>query len=304
VARFLWENASCGLGELAQVRGFMSGFEKGLAIAKIVRESGMKARQMAQQGFEVNQKGPGDFVTDVDRALDRMLAGEFGNLFPRDIIITEENPDSQILYRDNPLERLWCIDPIDGTHDFIQTQRNYAVMVGLLENGQARAGWIYDPAEDTLFFGGRGWGLFRQQGDRVQDCFPQPPLHQHRVCIGANDRKNYAQTLQQVIPEIDLWERPGSFGLKIMDVVLGKAGMLIYFNQRVKLWDTIAPIALAEQAGLACCDLTGQPIQFSPLVIDIQSLAHRQAIIIGWKHCIDLFLPRLAQVIPAYSAVR
>jgi 3'(2'), 5'-bisphosphate nucleotidase len=119
----------------------------------------------------------------------------------------------------------------------------------------------------------------------------------NRVCIGAQDRYNYADKLQQAIPEIDLWERPGSFGLKIMDVILGKAGMLVYFNQRVKLWDTIAPIALAQYAGLACCDLEGQPIQFSPAVIDHETLAHRQPIIIGWKHCIDLFLPRLAQVI-------
>jgi 3'(2'), 5'-bisphosphate nucleotidase len=131
----------------------------------------------------------------------------------------------------------------------------------------------------------------------VQDCFAQPPTLINRVCIGANDRFNYAEKLQRAIPEIDLWERPGSFGLKIMDVILGKAGMLIYFNQRVKLWDTVAPIALAEYAGLACCDLQGNPIRYSPETIDLDSLSHRQDIIVGWKHCVDIFLPRIAQVI-------
>ncbi len=276
----------------------MSGSQKAVAIGKIVQECGYQAQKMAILGLEVSQKGPNDFVTDVDRALDRRLGEAFAQLFPQDGVITEENPDSRSRYSQNPTGRLWCIDPIDGTRDFIQTQRDYAVMVGLLENGVATAGWICDPAADVMFFGGPNWGLFRQQGDRIQDCFSQPPTLLHRVCIGAMDRQNYAEQLQRLIPEIDLWERPGSFGLKIMDVVLGKAGLLVYFNHRVKLWDTVAPIALAQQAGLACCDLKGEPIRYSPDAIDPVSLSHRQPIIIGWKHAIDIMLPRLARMIP------
>jgi 3'(2'), 5'-bisphosphate nucleotidase len=272
--------------------------ERVSAINQVVQDCGHLAKRLAAQGFEVNQKGPGDFVTDVDRALDQRLASAFAALYPHDGIITEENPDSRSRYHHNPTGRLWCIDPIDGTHDFIQTQRDYAVMVGLLADGQAQAGWIYDPAADTMFYGGWEWGIFRQVGDRTQDCFPQPPMQINRVIIGANDRANYGDRLTQAIPEIDLWQRPGSFGLKIMDVILGNAGLLIYFNQRVKLWDTVAPLALARQAGLRCCDLHGQPIDYGPGAIDADTLAHQQPIIIGWKHCIDIFLPRLVAAMP------
>jgi 3'(2'), 5'-bisphosphate nucleotidase len=272
----------------------MQGFEREAAIRKVVQACGWQAKQMAQEGFEVSQKGPGDFVTTVDQALDRELARGFAAIFPQDGVITEENPASVSRYLQNPLGRLWCIDPIDGTHDFIHTQKNYAVMAGMLENGSPKVGWIFDPAADEMFFGGPGWGLFRQVGDRVQDCFPQPPTLINRVLIGVNDQKNYADRFRDRVPEIDFWERPGSFGLKIMAVILGQAGLLIYLNGRVKLWDTVAPVALALQAGLVCCDLQGNPLSYTPEAIESQSLAHKQPIIVGWQHCIDNLRPRLA----------
>jgi 3'(2'), 5'-bisphosphate nucleotidase len=271
-------------------------FEREAAIRRIVQDCGLQAKRMVSQGVDVTQKGPGDFVTNVDRLLDRQLGEGLAALFPRDGIITEENPESCLGFQRDPLGRLWCIDPIDGTRDFIETQKNYSVMVGLLENGQPQVGWIFDPAADEMYFGGVGWGLFRQVGDRVQDCFPQPPTLINRVLIGVQDQVNYAEALKLKVPEIDLWERPGSFGLKILSVILGQAGMLVYFNGRVKLWDTVAPVALALQAGLTCCDLQGQPLSYAPAALDLDSLAHKQPVIIGWQHCIDIFLPRLAAV--------
>jgi 3'(2'), 5'-bisphosphate nucleotidase len=275
-------------------------FERAAAIGRMVQDCGLQAKRMAMQGVDVMQKGPGDFVTNVDRLLDRQLGEGLAALFPRDGIITEENPDSCQAFQYDPLGRLWCIDPIDGTRDFIETQKNYSVMVGLLENGQPKAGWIFDPAADEMYFGGVGWGLFRQVGDqRVQDCFPQPPTLVNRVMIGVQDQVNYAEVLRLKLPEIDLWERPGSFGLKILSVILGQAGMLVYFNGRVKLWDTVAPVALALQAGLTCCDLQGRPLSYAPEAIDLTSLAHKQPVIIGWQHCIDVMRPRLAAAMGA-----
>ncbi len=277
----------------------MQVFEREAAIRRIVQDCGLQAKRMVSQGVDVTQKGPGDFVTNVDRLLDRQLGEGLAALFPRDGIITEENPESVQAFQFDPFGRLWCIDPIDGTRDFIETQKNYSVMVGLLENGQPKVGWIFDPAADEMYFGGVGWGLFRQVGDKVQDCFVQPPMLVNRVLIGVQDQVNYAETLKCRVPEIDLWERPGSFGLKILAVILGQAGMLVYFNGRVKLWDTVAPVALALQAGLTCCDLQGRPLSYASEAIDLNSLAHKQPVIIGWQHCIDSFLPRLAAVMGA-----
>jgi 3'(2'), 5'-bisphosphate nucleotidase len=262
-------------------------------IRSVMRSCGQQAKQMAAAGLEVDLKAPGDFVTQVDRLLDQQLSAEFSALFPDDGLITEENNASIQRFLESH-ERFWCIDPVDGTQDFIETGKDYAVMVGLLEGQQPIGGWVYEPEADHLFFGGPEWGLWQQIGGApFQTCTPQAVALGGRVIIGARDQANYGATLALALPEIELWARPGSFGLKIIDVILGRAGLLVYFNGRVKLWDTVGPFALARAAGLVCCDLAGDPIGYSADRINPATLAHRQPIILGWPNYVEAYRERL-----------
>jgi Archaeal fructose-1,6-bisphosphatase and related enzymes of inositol monophosphatase family len=105
------------------------------AIRELLRRCGAQARRMGAAGFEVMEKGPADYVTTVDRALDQELTQYFRRWFPADGLISEENPDSRRAYTYIP-QRLWCIDPIDGTDDFVHQRPYYALMVGRLEHYQ------------------------------------------------------------------------------------------------------------------------------------------------------------------------
>ncbi|MEM1292054.1 MAG: inositol monophosphatase family protein, partial [Cyanobacteria bacterium P01_H01_bin.162] len=91
----------------------------------------------------------------------------------------------------------------------------------------------------------------------------------------------------------------GSFGLKVLEVIKGQAGLYVYLNGRVKLWDTTGPLALAEAAGLVCCDLDGQPIRFDPNSVYPQSLIHRQPMIIGWPAYVEQYRPALREAVVA-----
>jgi 3'(2'), 5'-bisphosphate nucleotidase len=197
-------------------------------IRSVIRSCGQQAKQMAADGLEVDLKAPGDFVTQVDRLLDQQLSTEFATLFPDDGLITEENNASVQRFLESH-DRFWCIDPIDGTKDFIETRQDYAVMLGLLEKRQPIGGWIYEPEADHLYFGGPDRGLWQQVGTApIGPLVPQAVELGGRVIIGANDQANYGATIAQTLPEVELWGRPGSFGLKIIDVILGKAGLLVY----------------------------------------------------------------------------
>jgi 3'(2'), 5'-bisphosphate nucleotidase len=114
--------------------------------------------------------------------------------------------------------------------------------------------------------------------------------------LGDRDQKQYGIAIQQTIPEATFYSL-GSFGLKVLEVIQGRAGLYLYLNGRVKLWDTVGPLALAHQAGLTCCDLEGNPLQFTPEALDLNTLAHRQPIVIGWPHYVESLLPRLQQAI-------
>jgi 3'(2'), 5'-bisphosphate nucleotidase len=274
-------------------------------IRQIIRQAGKQAKRMATEPFEVSQKGPNDFVTSVDRALDQQLAAQFTTWFPQDGVITEENAQSTIAFH-QPHHRLWLIDPLDGTDDYIQGHSGYAVMVGLLQDYQPIAGWIYNPAADQLYYGGQDWGLFQAVGEvEPQALQPIEPIGPSKdfcpILIGYKDAQTYGQVIAQVIPEAQFYSL-GSFGLKVMEVICGRVGLYLYLNGRVKLWDTTGPLALAKVAGLVCCDLEGQPLGFTPDAVDLRTLAHHQSILIGWPRYIELLRPRLREAIALVTA--
>ncbi|MBD3883303.1 inositol monophosphatase family protein [Phormidium tenue FACHB-886] len=282
------------------------------AIQTLIRQCGQQAR--ASGSFQVYEKGWQDYVTDVDRALDAQLTAGFSRLFPKDGVITEENPQSwQVLYEGR--DRLWLIDPLDGTDDFIQGKPDYAVMVGLLQAEQPVAGWVYAPAADRLYFGGEGialasgagggaeGNLFQQCGDQAPvPLVPTPPPDSPDECLillGEKDQKRFGPAIAAQIP-CARFDTIGSFGLKVLQVICGQAGLYLYLNQRVKLWDTTAPLAMAKAAGLVCCDLTGKPIRFTAEALR-DNLAHRQPILIGWAKYVETLRSPLQQAVATIS---
>ncbi|HEY9628776.1 MAG TPA: inositol monophosphatase family protein [Coleofasciculaceae cyanobacterium] len=274
------------------------------SIQQLIRDCGQQAQRMAVEKFQVYEKGRDDYVTDVDRALDAQLTDGFSQLFPQDGVITEENSASwQILGQDD--RRLWLIDPIDGTDDFIQGKPHYSVMVGLLAAHQPIAGWVYAPEFDRLYCGGKGWSaegdVFQRSGEEeLTPLIPTlpPPLSKTScpILMGYKDQRRYGQAMTQLIPGVQ-FDCIGSFGLKVMRVICGQAGLYVYLNGRVKLWDTVGPLALAQAAGLVCCDLEGNPLQFTPDALHLSSLAHRQPILIGWASYVEALRSPLKQAI-------
>jgi len=270
-------------------------------IQQLVRLAGMKAKQFRQDGFEVMEKGKNDYVTTADRALDVLLTAQLQAWFPQDPIISEENPISRQLSQQQH-QRFWLVDPIDGTDDFIQGREHYSVMVGLLQDWQPILGWVYAPESDQMYYGGTSiGGIFTCTGESEAVLFvaKTPPvlsLDSCKVVIGDKDERNYGDRIRAAIPEVEFYGL-GSFGLKVMEIISGNAGLYIYLNRRVKLWDTVGPLAIAKATGLVCCDLDGNPIKFDPTAFDPDSLAHHQGILIGWEDYIKELRPRLAAAI-------
>lgn len=273
------------------------------AIHHLLVRCGRHAVEQSQQlAFNVYEKGHQDYVTTVDRALDRELTLGLRQLFPAATIISEENAASRSHFHQGH-DRLWLIDPIDGTLDFIERRPHYALMMGCLENYQAMAGWVYAPHDQRYYCGGSDWGLFQaSQSQPLQPLIPQLPAawdsDRATILLGHTDQENFGAAIHQAIPHLRFYNI-GSFGLKVVEVIQGRAGMYVYLNRRVKLWDTVGPIALAQAAGLVCCDLQGNAIRFDPGSVDLEALAHRQPILIGWPSYIQAFRAKLQRAIAA-----
>lgn len=87
-----------------------------------------------------------------------------------------------------------------------------------------------------------------------------------------------------------------------MEVVQARASAYIYLNRRVKLWDTVGPLAIAKAAGIICCDLDGREIGFGYDDINPETLTHHQVIIIGWQNFIAKYREAIATNLACLTA--
>lgn len=114
----------------------------------------MRART---EGFETTQKGgnPKDIVTSVDLEVSRFLIDAIRATFPTHDIYSEEEVGTR-----TKNEYLWVIDPIDGSSNFSRGIPHFAVVIGLLQKGEAQCAAIYNPVTQELFSFKKGGGAY------------------------------------------------------------------------------------------------------------------------------------------------
>ena len=104
----------------------------------------------------VELKGPQDFVSVADREVETFIREEIARAFPGDDFLGEETAASFT----GGAERLWIVDPIDGTHNFLRGIAYWNVSIAYVEDGVRTLGAVYDPVRDELFHARRGGGAW------------------------------------------------------------------------------------------------------------------------------------------------
>jgi len=116
---------------------------------------------------DVRYKSPGEVVTIADEEAERLLKARLGDLIPDALVVGEEE-----FFGDTGLEaamerdRIWLVDPLDGTANFIAGSSQWAVMVALLQGNETTAAWIWQPAADAMYQAQAGAGAERN-GRRI-----------------------------------------------------------------------------------------------------------------------------------------
>lgn len=107
---------------------------------------------MAPGAVNVRHKAGGDIVTELDRSINIALEEVLHQ--PGEGWLSEESPDTA-----DRLDkaRVWIVDPLDGTREFVAGRSEWAVSVGLIEDGRLVAGGVWNPAKQELFLGGPGF---------------------------------------------------------------------------------------------------------------------------------------------------
>lgn len=223
------------------------------------------AREELKEGVEP--------VTAADREADAFLVEALSEAFPEDDILAEESgatrPASTSRIESGmkapPAPRRWCIDPVDGTKEFIEGLDQFAVMVGLAEAGAAALGVVLLPARGIVYWGGPELGAFRR---RLPDGEPEQlrvsgveAPSRMTMAVSRSHRSSAVDRAARLL-RIEREVRSGSVGVKLGMVATGEADLYLHPASGTRLWDACAPDALVRGAGGVLTDCRGRPIPY------------------------------------------
>jgi 3'(2'), 5'-bisphosphate nucleotidase len=225
--------------------------------------------------FSVDFKGPKDPVTAADRRANDLICRELAATFPGVPIVAEES-DPETFSGYQTKERVFFVDPLDGTAEFVGRNGEFVVMIGLVEETQATAGVIVAPAK------GRAWAALAGSGAWEIEGLSRRPITVSAVdalpdAKVVSSRSHRSAALERALSQ--LGGQPlvplGSAGLKGAEIASGRAEIYLGTGNAGKRWDACAIDALVTAAGGRFTDSFGEPIDYrsSSLVNDRGLLA-------------------------------
>lgn len=230
------------------------------AAARLARLAGAIIRDKFGGKFERSYKScPSDLVTEVDYASESLIITGLRREFPDHDIIGEESSGSAAIAPDG---YAWCIDPLDGTTNFVYGIPFCSVSIGLLFNGEVVAGVVYDPFRDECFGASRGGGCFLN--DRaVRVDATRKMLSQALLVTGYPENKSYSERLlridyHKVAQSCSNLRALGSAALELAYVACGRLTGL--WENPLMPWDVAAGSLLVQEAGGRVTDIDGKKL--------------------------------------------
>lgn len=198
----------------------------------------LEVRQQGLEGRELKDAG--------DQAAHELLMKLLGEVRPDDVVLSEEGKDDR---RRLESDRVWIVDPLDGTREFSEPPRDdWAVHVALWERGDLVAGAVALPVLGETFNTGEPPVV--------------PPSTAHRPRIVAS-RTRPPAFVQALVEHLDGELVPmGSAGAKVMSVVRDVSDAYVHAGGQYE-WDSAAPVAVARAAGLFTSRVDGSPLVYN-----------------------------------------
>jgi myo-inositol-1(or 4)-monophosphatase len=214
------------------------------AVKEVVLSAGPLIRDafLAPDRPAYSLKGQQDYLTETDLAVEQFVREQIRQRFPQDNVLGEEGGGR------TDVERLWIVDPIDGTANFARNIAHFCISLGVMVQGQLEAGAIYDPMRDELFLAGRGQGAWLN--GRPLRVSTIDALTMASVEIGWSSRKpvgSYLDLVSRTMHTGCAVRRAGSGALGLAYVSAGR--IECYAEQHINAWDVAAGLLLVTEAG-------------------------------------------------------
>ena len=205
-------------------------------------------RDGAVPAAKVWEKSKGDPVSEIDLAVDAFLKKRLATILPDAAWLSEETVDDPVRLG---TQRVWLVDPIDGTRDYIKGRSGWCVSVALVDNGVPVFAIMAAPAQSKLWVAKAGEGV-TCNGDRLS-------ASERQVFTGS---RVPTDALSQVDHDLNIVEKPNSIAMRMTMVACDRADLVATLRWGHE-WDVAAAHLVAQEAGAVVTNALGQPILYN-----------------------------------------
>ena len=192
------------------------------------------------ENLQVAKKGPRDFVTKTDKRVEEILIQELNKAKKNFSFLTEEAGKIE----NNDKDKIWIIDPIDGTNNFLHGIPHFAISVALKVDNELKSALIHDPIKNEIFFAEKNSGAyFNNHRIRVSK------KNDIEECLFSSDQDG----LNAIFPRLNM----RCTGCAALDLAYVGSGRFDgFFQNKINLWDIAAGILIINEAGGSTNDLS------------------------------------------------
>jgi 3'(2'), 5'-bisphosphate nucleotidase len=242
-------------------------FKAELAVAcRLARAAGAAIMAVYRSDFAVRYKDQdtSNPVTDADTQANTLIVQGLRAAFPNDGVLAEETAETpEATAHRRAASRLWCVDPVDGTREFVARNGNFVVMIGLAIQGRAAVGVLYQPTEDRLYWGAEAQAYVQDaSGTRSLRVSDLTDPKEATFAISRTHRSRMVSQVSQLLGT-DRSLPLGSVGLKMARLCEAQADLYVSMSDKTHEWDACGPEALLRAAGGEVTDVYGAPLAYN-----------------------------------------
>lgn len=221
-------------------------------------EAGKTVMNVYNQEFSSTLKNDNEPLTEADvksNQIIQKIISDSGHP-----ILSEESVDDK---KRLDSKKIWIIDPLDGTTDFVNRTGEFTIMIALVENNKPILGIIYWPTEEKLFLAQKGQGAFQQnQGSWTKISVSD--ISKLEKCRAVGSRHHISEKEHNLLTllKVSKFTSKGS-SLKVADISCGLAELYFTTTNKMKQWDTCASYCLISEAGGKMTDMKGNELKYN-----------------------------------------
>ncbi|MGH7929597.1 MAG: 3'(2'),5'-bisphosphate nucleotidase CysQ [Candidatus Binatia bacterium] len=220
---------------------------------RAAKEAGAAVMGLFRGKYDVREKSKNNPVTTADLEANRLIREIVQKRFPEDGWLSEEDKDGgERLQR----ARVWVIDPIDGTKEFIEGVPQFAVSIAFVEDARPKAAVVFNPAKNRLYKAAAGHGAFLNDG--VIRVTPRQGIDGARLLVSRSE----PQRKFRVFVERCEIKPVGSIAYRLAKVAAGDGDGTLTFRS-IHEWDICAGVLMVEEAGGKVTDGSGNGLLFN-----------------------------------------